>query len=238
MRLPRPVVVLASGIGLVGLALFLGPLPRGPLYDGVVVTEPYRFLEPASGESGDPTSFEATVPVTDEAGPAVLAATSEVPPQAQLIAAPGAFILPPGIAALSVSVRPVAATQPPSAGAIAGNVYRFSVSDPGGGQIAIAPDSPPSLTLRAPDMETTGRIARLDGNTWTELPTQRVGGQPAIFLTNPTELGDFAIIVTGTAGFFGLDPAAVILVVVSAIVLIGLAVTQSRHQPSRRGRRW
>jgi hypothetical protein len=47
---------LVGGLGLTALGAGLGVQRSLPLYDGVVVVEPYRYLQPTSGQRGDPTS--------------------------------------------------------------------------------------------------------------------------------------------------------------------------------------
>ncbi len=90
------VVSLGAGLGLIALAQLAAPFGSPPLYDGVVVQEPYRYLSPGPGQLGSPTSYRSTLPVTGIASPVFVAATTESPPQAQLIAESGAFVLPPG----------------------------------------------------------------------------------------------------------------------------------------------
>src|SRR5207248_2847048 len=92
---PRAGALIALGAGLVLIAVARiseGPSPA-PLFDGVVNQEPYRFVSPAPNQPGSPTSFHATEPVAGDKSPQFVAATTESPPQAQLVAGPGAFPL-------------------------------------------------------------------------------------------------------------------------------------------------
>src|SRR4051794_28418050 len=100
-----------------------------PLYDGVIVEEPYRYVAPGPGEEGNPSSFSLEPGVENGASRAFVAATTENPPQAQLIALPKAFVLPPGATTVRVSIEPRAATPAPAAGSIVGNVYRVVVTN-------------------------------------------------------------------------------------------------------------
>src|SRR5439155_670744 len=78
-----------------------------PLYDGVVVAEPYRYLHPTGGQAGDPTSATDEKPVSGNQSPFFAAATEESPPQAQLVAMDDAFQLNPGSTHLNVSITAV-----------------------------------------------------------------------------------------------------------------------------------
>ena len=76
---------LAGGVAVVlGLALLAVCVPlvgRRPLYDGVVVTEPYRFLDPGEGEAGSPASFSDVFDVFGGQSPILSAGTGESPPR-------------------------------------------------------------------------------------------------------------------------------------------------------------
>jgi len=169
-----------------------------PLYDGVVVAEPYRYLHPTGTHAGQPTSYTADQPVVGGASPAFAAATTENPPQAQLIAQTGAFVLSPGATAIHISITPV---DPPGAappnGTIVGNVYEVSVTDQAGTELAIAPcDGCLSLSMRAPDGTDTANLMRYAGGAWVQMDTLPVG-VISMFQSNPTALGDIAVVVAG-----------------------------------------
>jgi hypothetical protein len=171
-----------------------------PLYDGVVVAEPYRYLHPTGTEAGQPTSYTSEEQVAGGASPAFAAATTENPPQAQLIAQTGAFVLSPGATTLHVSITPV---EPPAAappnGTIAGNVYEVSVSDQAGTALAIAPcDGCLSLSMRAPQGTDAANLWRFAGGTWTQMDTLPVG-VISMFQSNPTALGDVAVVTAGSS---------------------------------------
>ena len=89
-------LTLAAGL----LLLVLVQLPArnvpAALYDGVVVEDPYRYLDPPAGALGDPASATATAQVESGSVAQLYAATSEVPPQAQVITEQGALIVPDG----------------------------------------------------------------------------------------------------------------------------------------------
>jgi hypothetical protein len=219
-----------AGLTVMGLAQLAAPLGSPPLYDGVVVQDPYRYLAPGPGQAGSPTSFTSPVPVDGTTSPQFVAATTENPPQAQLIASPGAFVLPAGVTALNVSIEPVPPAAPPADGPIAGNVYRFTVTDQTGAPLAIEPAKLPTLILRAPDGALAVTIARYSSAGWQKLPTQS-SGQPGIYYANVNVLGDYTLVATPASGVFGLDTglvlAAVVAAVLSALVL-GFLITRRR----------
>ncbi|HTG41391.1 MAG TPA: hypothetical protein VK697_07230, partial [Methylomirabilota bacterium] len=193
MRRRAAVPSLLGGLAVIVVSQLAAPLGSPPLYDGVVVQDPYRYVVPGPGQEGSPTSFLTPLPVDGTTSPRFIAATSESPPQAELIAPPGAFVTGAGVTTLAVSIDPIEAPAPPSTGTIAGNVYRFAVADQTGVDLAVTQGTVPTLILRAPDGVVDATIARNSGGAWQELPTQPAG-QPGIFLTNVSELGDFALI--------------------------------------------
>ena len=184
--------VLLLGLGLTGLAS-LAPGPRiAPLLDGVFIEDPFRWADPPAGAVGDPTSAHATQPVVDGAVPLLAVSTSEVPPQAQIIAQADAFAIAAGTESILVSIVPSAGTDP----AIAGNVYSFSITDAAGAPIGIRPEATVTIVLRASEPNLVAQIAHFDGTEWVTLPTE-YGGLPDLFAANITEFGDFAVLVTG-----------------------------------------
>jgi hypothetical protein len=210
------------------IALFVQVVvPVGiPLYDGVVIQEPYRYLSPASGQQGEPTSFVAEPAVEDGKSPPITAATSENPPQAQLIALPGSFTVPAGVATLHVAIE---AVPPPgllpTEGAIAGNVYRVSVSDPAGNALAIRSDQLPTLAMRAPDDVTGGSIARFADGRWEVIETIHASGL-GIYSAEPDRLGDFAIVDVGKNAEESGPPLVAMVAAAAAVgaVVVALAI--------------
>jgi len=225
------VFTLAAGLAVIGAAQIASPLGSPPLYDGVVPQEPYRYLVPGTNQAGTPTSYHGSVPVTGSTSPPFVAATTENPPQAQLIAPAGAFVLPPGVTSLFVSIAPVpAATSPPS-GVIAGNVYRVSVVDQAGAGLSIDPATMPTISLRTPTGVSSATVSQSIGGVWHGLPTGQ-GGQPGTFLANVTELGDFTVIAQDQ-GPGGLDSTILILGAATTLlfaVAIGVVLLWSRSR--------
>ena len=234
MRRRAALFSLLAGLGVIVVSQVAAPLGSPPLYDGVVVQDPYRYLAPGPGQVGEPTSFLTPLPVAGTTSPRFIAATSESPPQAELIAPPGAFVVGAGVTTLAVSIDPVEVPAPPSTGTIAGNVYRFAVADQAGVDLAVTQATVPTLILRAPDGVIDATIARNSGGAWQELPTQPAG-QPGIFLTNVSALGDFALIAASPSGLLGLDQRLVVasvIVATVAILVLGFLVSRSRRRPA------
>ena len=203
-------LAIGAGMGL-AVAIQLAAPVRVPLYDGVVVQEPYRYLHPTGNHAGSPTSYDADVQVVGESSPAFAAATTEQPPQAQLIAQQGAFNLATGTISLHLSITPVEAPPPPPGGTIAGNVYEISVTDQAGAPLSIAPcDGCMTLSMRAPEGFDNATLERYDNGTWTAFETLPVG-VVSMFQANVTALGDIALIAQGAApgpggSTSGIDP--------------------------------
>lgn len=195
MRERRSVVAaLVVGLGLMGLSQLLAGTATVPLFDGVVVEEPYRFVQPPPSGATDPFSASAVEMVVNGAMPLVAIATEETPPQAQMIAQADAFAIAPGTTSVAVSIEPNTPTDP----RIVGNVYRFTVIDQAGAPLDIAPGAVVTIVLRAPQPDPAAMVAHLDAGQWVTLQTQH-GGLPDLYAANITQLGDFAMLTPGAA---------------------------------------
>ena len=231
---------------LAGLALALVvqvAAPVGvPLYDGVVVQEPYRYLQPVGSQPGAPTSFTSSPVVRGIVSPPFVAATTESPPQAQMIAQADAFQLTAGATSLQVAITPVEPPSVSSDGPILGNVYRISVTDQSGTPLAIKPcEGCLNLVMRAPEGVDVAHLAVFAGGRWTSIATVHAG-MVAMYATRPETLGDFAI-VTGNLSVGGAEPLdfGQIIVFGGATVILVLAFTAALlfrrggvAQPARR----
>ncbi len=222
-----------------------------PLYDGVVVQEPYRFLHPANGQSGAPTSYSGQKPVAGDQSPIFAAATTENPPQAQLISQRGAFTLTPGATGVLVSITPIEPPAPPPGGAIAGNVYRFVVTDQSGTPLDVRQCSGClSLLMRAPETTEDASIKRFANGAWQDVETVHAG-MVDLYQTNATAMGDYAIIANlespGAGGddgtILGLDPIVaggglvmIVLLVIGAVLLFGVKQAPPEPEPAPRSR--
>jgi hypothetical protein len=189
-------VSIGVGMALAAAARLLAP-GAPPLYDGVVINEPYRWLEPPPGELGGAQGVSATAPLEDGASPLVALATSEQPPQAQVFAPPGALTLPPGTRSLAMSITPIAPSGAPS-GHIAGNVYRFVIANQDGVPATAPADAFVSIVMRGPDDVFEATIERFTDGAWQSLDTSHAGYTNG-FLAIVTEFGDFALVAEGAS---------------------------------------
>ncbi|HEY0408785.1 MAG TPA: hypothetical protein VGE42_00810, partial [Candidatus Dormibacteraeota bacterium] len=110
----RAAATLAAGAALLALAWSVGPRSAPPLYDGgPIVAEPYRYLHPPAGftNTKSPGTIDVTLRLEGGQSPAMAETTDEQPAQAQLLAAQGAFTVPPGATGVRVTIAPV---EPPA----------------------------------------------------------------------------------------------------------------------------
>jgi hypothetical protein len=186
--------LLILGLGLIVVSQLVAGAFMAPLFDGLVVEDPYRYVEPPPSGAADPFAASAVEQVVNGAVPLVAIATEETPPQAQMIAQADAFAVAAGIASIAVSIAPLGPTDP----RIGGNIYRFAVTDQAGAALDVVPGAVVTIVLRAPLPDPAAVIARLDGGQWVALPTQH-GGLPDLFAANISQVGDFAILMSGAA---------------------------------------
>ena len=207
--------VLAVGLVMMGTAQLVRPV-EVPLFDGVVVVDPYRYLSPPPGGDGSPTSAKATLAIEAGKSPSFAVYTSEMPPQAELLAKGGELDIGPGSTSVTLTIEPI----PPAAGSsqatIAGNVYRVKVVDQSGAALAILSGQTITLALRGPaGTAVDAAIARFDAGAWQQLPTGPSGLQD-LFLSNVNAFGDFALLGKVTPVATGLDPELLLWGVVAA----------------------
>jgi hypothetical protein len=195
----RPTRRLTAGVVAAGLIMSwaahgVAPSPMAPLFDGVFVEDPYRFVDPPAGADGDPLPVQVTERVSGGAVPLLAVATVEVPPQAQIIAQADAFQISPDVSSIIVSITPSA----PVDDQVAGNVYTFSVTDQDGSALTLLPSALVTIVLRAPQPNLQAQLARLDGTQWVPLTTEH-GGLPDLFSANVDQLGELAVVMTGAS---------------------------------------
>lgn len=220
-----------------------------PLYDGAPVQEPYRFLHPSGDQAGNPTSYSGQKAVASDRSPIFAAATSEQPPQAQLISQSGGFTLTTGATQVIVSITPVDPPPAPAGATIAGNVYRFSVTDQAGTPLDVR-QCPGclSLLMRAPDETGEATVKRFANGEWHDVETVHAG-ITGLFQASPTGMGDFAVIETTDTGgegggtILGLDtPVAIggavviVLLVIGAFLLFRVRKAPPEPEPEPRTR--
>jgi hypothetical protein len=213
------VQALVTGAAIAALVQLAVPI-GWPLYDGVVPSEPYRYLAPGSGQAGSPTSYAADPAVSNGRSPQITAATSENPPQAQLIALDGTFAVPAGTPSIHVSITPVAPAAPVPKGAISGNVYRIAVSDPSGASLGLSGDQRPTLAMRGAVPLNDAAIFRYANGTWQQLETI-ANASLSIYTAQPDGLGDFAVVDLGSGGLTTTD---LVIAATVGIVIAALAI--------------
>lgn len=236
--------VLAVGLVMMAASQVAQPV-HAPLFDGVVVVDPYRYLSPPSGGEGSPSSAKGTFPTQAGASPSFAVYTSETPPQAELLAKGGELAIGSGTTSVTVTIDPVPAPGS-SSQTVAGNVYRFTVVDQSGAALQLAAGQTITLAMRGPPgTAVDATIARFADGAWQPVKTAPSGLQD-LFLTNAESFGDFAVLgqVAPTAN--GLDPELLLWALVAAglIVLVvwrfggtSNPLVQSNVPPGRRSRR-
>jgi hypothetical protein len=215
VRFEPPWLIVGLGLLLIGAAQALSPV-AAPLYDGLIVLGPYHYLNPAAGQTGSPTSATVSEGVVGGQSPGFNAATGETPPQAQLIAAPGAFVLGPGSTSVTVTIDPVAPAGPSTVGPILGNAYRFAVRDQAGVALGTQPGIDFTLVMRAPDAISEASFATYANGTW-RLVDSSPSGTPAFFIATTSLSGDYALVASGSG--FGFVQAGALTVVVTIVLL-------------------
>jgi hypothetical protein len=213
--------LVGAGAVVSGLALALVvqvAAPVGvPLYDGVLVPDAYRYLQPTGDQLGDPPSAVRTVDITGGASPAFIFATTENVPQAQLVVQMDAFQLSPGASKITVSITPVAPAVQPAEGSIAGNVYRFAINDQSGTPLAIKPcTSCRTMVLRAPPDVTEGSMAVLRNGAWSVI-TSFHAGIASMYQADLGGAGDYAVLAS--AGSTPGDGGGIDLLLFGALAL-------------------
>ena len=190
-------LTIAAGVVLLVGAARLSPVWHAPLYDGIPIEDPYRYLEPPPGKPGNPTSVSDTLALDQGASPQLYSGTLETPPQAQMIANRDAFQLPSGTTSIKAAISPIKPSAPVAEGRISGNVYRFSVVNQAGADVSLVPGTTITIVVRAPNNVANGTIIHFNGTSWVTVPTDN-GGLPDLYaVSNATELGDYAVLVTG-----------------------------------------
>jgi hypothetical protein len=227
----RAIAVLALG-SLLALAAQITFPGAVALYDGVVPTETYKYLDPGSGQAGSPGDYNGSPGLDNGTSKAFAAATTERPPQAQLIAGNGAFIPPAGATSMNVSIAAVEPDTQPAQGAIAGNVYDVEVVDDDGNAFTVASTGQPTITLRAPDGVTDGVIGHLGTDGWVAIQTTPAGALH-LFQAEIHEIGQYAVL-TGVAAPSDLTR---FLIILGTIGLPSLAVIVYLFRRARRDRR-
>ncbi|MGH2465341.1 MAG: hypothetical protein ACRDGI_07765 [Candidatus Limnocylindrales bacterium] len=220
-------IALSTGVALIIATQLLAPV-AAPLFDALLVLGPYHYLAPAAGELGDPTSATITDPVANGASPGFNAATTETPPQAQLIASPDSIQLAPGSTTVTVTIEPVAPPAPSSVGEILTNVYRYSVTDQNGAVLEAKRGTLVTLVMRVPHATSDAVMAQFSDNSWNVIASSP-SGTPGFFLATTGTFGDFAL-VAAPNNFAPLEISLLVLVVGGVLGAIGFLVLRRQRR--------
>jgi hypothetical protein len=229
-HLRTPTAVLWAGLLIMVWARAAVP-GVSPLFDGVFVADPYLYLSPPPGGDGSPTSAAETLAVDNGSSPAFAVYTGEDPPQAELMGHGGELALQAGSRYIRVTIDPLAPPATLSTDQLAGNVYRFAVSDQTGNVLALTPGQTLTIAMRGPaGLPANAAIARLENGSW-RAQTTSPSGLPDFLLTNITALGDYAILGSIAATPSGESP---ILLIVALVVAAALGLLAWRGEVTRR----
>jgi len=229
---PRATAALAAGVAALALVWILGPGSAPPLYDtGPIVAEHYRYLHAPAGftVTKPPGTIDATLKLEGGQSPAMAETTDEQPAQAQILAAQGSFVVPPGTTAVHVLIHPVdpPPVKPPG-GSLDGNVYTFTVAAlPRGTPMTLRSGQQVTVVLRGPAGVAGPVLNVWNGTAWTALDTTPLGNTaPDSYAANVSGLGDIALVAAppvphsdGGGGSTGI----IVAVVIVAVVLAGAA---------------
>ena len=190
----------ALGFGIAAAAQLAAPLATPPLYDGVVVVQPYVFVNPPAGKPGGAKGASAHLALSGSKSPLVALATPEQPPQAQVVAGDGTLVLPATATALDVSITPLDPSVDAAAASTArvlGNVYRFAVVDQAGDAATAPASALVTVVLRAPEDAPDATLGQLVDGAWHPLKSEPMFGSTYVAVV--TSFGDFAVIVPGAS---------------------------------------
>jgi len=190
----------ALGLGIAAAAQLAAPLATPPLYDGVVVVQPYVYVNPPAGKPGGAKGASAHLALSGSRSPLVALATPEQPPQAQVVAGDGTLVLPATATALDVSITPFDPSVDAAAASTArvlGNVYRFAVVDQAGDAATVPAAALVTVVLRAPEDAPDATLGQLVDGAWHPLKSEPMFGSTYVAVV--TSFGDFAVVVPGAS---------------------------------------
>lgn len=192
--------VIALGLGIAAAAQIGAPLAAPPLYDGVVVVQPYVYVNPPAGKPGGAMGASAHVPMNGPKNAVVALATPEQPPQAQVVAGDGTLVLPPSATSLDVSITPLDPSVEggvTGAAQVLGNVYAINLVDQAGAPATALPSSLVTVVIRAPGDVAGAQVGQVVDGAWHPLKSEPMFGSTWVAVV--TSFGDFAVIVPGTS---------------------------------------
>ncbi len=188
--------LLLAGLSVITVASFSHATV--PLYDGVnFPDEPYRYVKsPAAQKQSTPAPttiskvYQLNRPVYG-----VYINSVELGPQIYVYIDRSALIIPKGATEFTLSAEPLAPTDQPGGGPIAGNVYKILAATENGALVIANQHTTAQHTidLRLPQgYPATGQMVfRPAGGQWHALPTSRIGTD--IYEANLSAFGEYAL---------------------------------------------
>jgi len=170
-----------------------------------------------------------TEPLVNGTSPGVNAATTESPPQAQLIATPDAFQLGPASTSITVTITPVPPVAPSTVGAFLGNTYRYTVTDQAGLALVTKPGTRVTLVMRAPDATSDAVMVQYAGGSWN-LVGSSPSGTPGFFIGTVGTFGDFALVAAPSSGIGPLEVSLLIMLAAGVIGFVGYVLIRQRRR--------
>jgi len=218
-------VIVVSVMALTMVWRFL-PAGSPPIYDGQCIADPYVTLT-----DSPPAKPASTTYPTASTFPAANVATTEIPPQAQILVEAGTFVNSTPVT-LTITPVPAPAAKPPN-GVIQGNVYRFTAVNASGTELEpVSKALAVFVILRALTSSPAPTIDRYNGTSWTPLTTFNAGCGNT-FEAPSVQMGEFAAVepggsgttpTTSGGGFPGLAiiGALAVLLIIAVVVLFAL----------------
>lgn len=224
-RLAGILILAVAGLSL-ALVWRLIPPSSPPLYDGITVVPPYKYVHRPPGlgpEHANPTSARQTVRV-HKTSPELYLATKESAPQALLALAQGALRIPPGVTRITFSIQPVPPPAPLAPAVLDGNVYLFQARANNGSTVTVKPGVGARIELRKTGAEANAVVEQYANGGWQR--RQTLSFVNASYLaTNATSLGWYALVFPNKAAASSsnsLLPLVIIGIAIIVLVVIGL----------------
>lgn len=223
---------------------WLVPATGVPLYDGICLSAPYKYLggaPPGIVNGGSPGQDVKTDTAFVSADTLELNTNDNNlgPAQAQVIAGPATLDLT-GPITLHASLMPIGPpTAPPAKGYVIGNVYQVAVSDSAGHPVQVKPGRDVSLYLLPPKAVRGTTIQRLDGDHWTVLSTTTTPSCTNTITANSNRFGTFAMVDPNpppagggpsVVGSPGAPPWALPAAIAGTLLVFGSLVTMVRRR--------
>lgn len=240
MRRTAVGVALAGAYVLTALVTFrAGVVPVRPLYEGVAIPPPYRWVKPPEGAATREPPGKGTreVPLTDTGSGQATMATDEV--QAYVVFPKDAIQPKAGETSARgeiVPLDPAKLPAPPKGLHLDGNAYTATMSYAAGND-PVKLTKPVQVVLQYPVDAT--RVLKLSGKRWTVLPTETVPRSMQVF-ANSAGLGTFAAASTAEPASGRGVPWWTWLVVIAAFALAiaaGRTRRIRRRPPTRQAKR-